>query len=150
MKDKSLLCGFTSIIIIGVIILMGMSFWNYPRGPFDPPIDYMKLSQKKENDTYILTIEAIVPKKIEPSKYEWQIVDKDNIVKAKSNFPIKSGSNESSTNNSITITWFDMDKNKKLSVNDTIQIEGLIENIERPRFRLIYEYRIVENIEIKI
>ena len=147
-KDFLCICGLILFLIIPLIIVSLIILYPSTEKPWIPEYVHIAVNQTKEGDHYIFTIKGIVPQQVDPSSFEWQIRDGDGLVRARSNFPKKAGEDESSINKNITITWFDYDNNKKLSINDTIQIEGSFENIEKPEFVIIDEKYCVTKIEI--
>ena len=109
------------ICIIITIISVYYHIASYePEEPNYYKFIWLDLYQSDTENGYIFTIILTSSWPIEPSEYEWWV--SKNGVTNYNDFPIISGKGGSTTDKNITVTWFDIDLNKKLSVNDTIHI----------------------------
>ncbi len=136
------------IIIIMVIILILLStLFIYLYFSSDEPEESSNyewkrifLNQTKIDDGYTLRIIWKTHHIFSPKDCMWSISNYYGI--AHNSFPIISGNSGSTSDNNITVTWFDNDLDKKLSINDTIKIYAPQHNLSQKYFildKLIYD-----------
>ena len=94
----------------------------------EPPPSYaFKLNQTKTENDYLLTIIAISQYQINPKGLEWWLEDQSDFRLYNNHFPYLSGESGSTTDENITVTWFDNDKDKKLSDVTYLEIKSNID-----------------------
>lgn len=127
----------TTLFCILIIIIFTVIFFsvgvingiNYPQAAVSIPT-------KSENN-YTITITQI-SFDLNPADIRWQMLDSQGKIEAEATFPTASGNTGDITNNNITITWFDVDNNSKLSGTDKIVIYTPSNTLYHHTLRLIY------------
>ena len=138
-KKNIFLLIFIAIDII-ILLTIGLIYYLSP-----PEIDYrfptsiyINWNQTKVDDDYILRIDACNPVNINAKEFGWKIKNPDGITCFGNDLPVISGESGSISDRNITITWFDNNKNKKLSVNDSFQIKTKDYNLIRHKFLIFH------------
>jgi hypothetical protein len=137
-KNRIIVLIIITIFII-IDVFMFIYIYAYNIHPPEPVIIWgVSTNQTKIEDGYIIDIISIAPSTsgFKPSFLEWRIIINGTITYYE-RFPLIHGENGSSTHKNITIIWFDNDQNKKLSINDTIQINSYSLNFSGYQFRIM-------------
>ncbi len=111
-------------VIICVMSLSLFSFmlcWTigYIGGTYSTPT--AALNSSKQGDNYTITV-TVISFPTEPIYIRWYVCNESGWSIASNDFPTASGDKGSTTNHGVIVTWFDNDKDGKLSTNDTIRV----------------------------
>lgn len=104
----------------------------------DPPGATLNLT-RVDNDGYELTVMWVNHLTYKPSHMVWWISDMNGSGRSAHNiFPTSSGYSGSTSDNNITVAWFDNDNDGEMSKNDTIRIYNNSIDLEWCMFRLYW------------
>ncbi len=136
-KEKYIAVASIICIIITIISVYYHIASYEPNGVSHYDWTHIDLNQTKIDGGYILRIHWKTHHKFLPKNLIWYI-DIQNEVEniAYNSFPIISGNSGSTSDNNITVTWFDNDLNKELSINDTIKIYAPQHNLSKIIFSI--------------